>query len=164
MALFLLSPAALPSICSQFTDFTRQNTNMSAQTRAQMVLHYDSGSILYRDAEDEIVFYIESHGVTPNEPEEEQEEIVELAKHFLRQHLIKNGERNVAPLMKGNCLKAILKAVVDMHLEKDAEPTESLGNLYKILGVLVSTLERRTHALAALEEMQKRQQQESGDV
>lgn len=128
-----------------------------------MRLQHDSGSILYTDADDGVVFYIESHGATANDPVEEEDEVLELSKHFLRQHLIKNGEKSteVTKLLRGDSIGPLLEATADLHLRKDSGAEESLTALHKCLGVLVSTLQRRKHALVAVEEMQHRQRREA---
>lgn len=139
---------------------------MTTHTSAQMRLQHDSGSILYTDADDGIVFYIESHGSTANEPAEENDEVMELSKHFLRQHLVKNGERSeeVTKLLRHNSIGPLLKTTADLHLRRDHGVEDSLFTLHRCLGVLVSTLQRRKHALLAVEEMQQRQQREAAQA
>ena len=122
-----------------------------------MRLQHGSGSILYSDADDGVVFYVESHGKMGNEPAEEEEQVVELSKHFLRQHLIKNGRRSedLTSLLRGDDIRPLLKAEVDQQFA-DGRTEEGVVSLYKLLGTLVSILERRKEALLVVEEMQRK--------
>lgn len=156
---------------------------MTIQTRIQLKLQRDSGSIFYQDKDDNLAFHIEAmrsaspspsadettqseqdgRASTPDQ-EEESAATTALVKSFLRQHLLKNGERSrcLIPLMKRDGIEALLIATVVLHLRKDGQGEDQDGavrddgaairSLHKTLGSLVSMLQQRERVLKYLEE------------
>lgn len=157
---------------------------MTTQTRIQLKLQRDSGSIFYQDKDDNLAFHIEAMRSTPPSPsaadertqseqsgraatpdqEEESAATTDLVKSFLRQHLLKNGERSrcLIPMMKRDGMEALLIATVVLHLRKDGQGEGEGGgvrddgaairSLHKTLGSLVSMLQQRERVLKYLEE------------
>lgn len=157
--------------------------NMTTQTRIQLKLQRDSGSIFYQDKDDNLAFHIEALRSTSPSPsadektqpeqdqrastpdhEEESAATTDLVKSFLRQHLLKNGERSrcLIPLMKKDGMEALLIATVVLHLRKDGQGEGAEGgvrddgaairSLHKTLGSLVSVMQQRESVLKYLEE------------
>lgn len=157
--------------------------DMTTQTRIQLKLQRDSGSIFYQDKDDNLAFHIEAMRSTPPSPsadertqseqggraatpdhEEESAATTDLVKSFLRQHLLKNGERSrcLIPMMKRDGMEALLIATVVLHLRKDGQGEGEGGgvrddgaairSLHKTLGSLVSMLQQRERVLKYLEE------------
>lgn len=156
---------------------------MTTQTRIQLKLQRDSGSIFYQDKDDNLAFHIEAMRSTPPSPsadgktqseqggraatpehEEESAATTDLVKSFLRQHLLKNGERSrcLIPMMKRDGMEALLIATVVLHLRKDGQGEDQNGgvrddvaairSLHQTLGSLVSMLQQREKVLKYLEE------------
>ncbi|KAG6365678.1 hypothetical protein INS49_007289 [Diaporthe citri] len=156
---------------------------MTTQTRIQLKLQRDSGSIFYQDKDDNLAFHIEPLRSTSPSPssdektqseqdgrastpdhEEESAATNDLVKSFLRQHLLKNGERSrcLIPLMKKDGMEALLIATVVLHLRKDGQGEGDDGGvrddgaairaLHKTLGSLVSVMQQRESVLKYLEE------------
>lgn len=156
---------------------------MTIQTRIQLKLQRDSGSIFYQDKDDNLAFHIEAlRSASPSPPadktthceqdgrsstpehEEESAATTDLVKSFLRQHLLKNGERSrcLIPLMKRDGMEALLIATVVLHLRKDGQGEDkdsgvrddgaAIRSLHKTLGTLVSMLQQRERVLKYLEE------------
>lgn len=123
---------------------------MTKATRVQLKLQ-DSGSILYKDSEDDIIFYIEAGDGSDGDGAEAA--TTEVIKSFLRQHLLKNGasSHDVTPLMKTNrTIGPLLKAVVGLHCEEQQQQgrgAATVSGIYKTLGVLVLLLQQREKAL-----------------
>lgn len=156
--------------------------SMTTQTRIQLKLQRDSGSIFYQDKDDNLAFHIEAMRSTPPSPSadersqseqggrastpdhEESAATTDLVKSFLRQHLLKNGERSrcLIPMMKRDGMEALLIATVVLHLRKDGQGEGEGGgvrddgaairSLHKTLGSLVSMLQQRERVLKYLEE------------
>lgn len=128
---------------------------MTKATRVQLKLR-DSGSLLYKDSEDDVIFHIETR---PESTVAEDEEAAtrEVIQSFLRQHLLKNGEcsHDVTPLMKTESLAPLLKAVVELQLRYSGgrDSAAAVSSMYKTLGVLVSLLQQREKALKMAAEM-----------
>lgn len=156
---------------------------MTTQTRIQLKLQRDSGSIFYQDKDDNLAFHIEAlrsrspspsadettqseqHGRAPTpDCEEESAATTDLVKSFLRQHLLKNGEKSrcLIPLMRRDGIEALLIATVVLHLRKDGQGQGDDGgvrddgaairSLHKTLGSLVSVMQQRESVLRYLEE------------
>ncbi|KAK7698541.1 hypothetical protein SLS64_012409 [Diaporthe eres] len=156
---------------------------MTTQTRIQLKLQRDSGSIFYQDTDDNLAFHIEALRSTSPSPsadektqpkqdqrastpdhEEESAATTDLVKSFLRQHLLKNGERSrcLIPLMRKDGVEALLIATVVLHLRKDSQGEGEDGgvrddgaairSLHKTLGSLVSVMQQRESVLKYLEE------------
>lgn len=171
---------------------------MTTQTRIQLRLQRDTGSIFYEDKDDKLAFHIEALRTTNPSPStanmkssshssqasttvnsdsenevettassthgKESEATTDLVKSFLRQHLLKNGERSrcLIPLMKRDDIEALLIATVVLHLRKDGQRESEEGSvrddgaairsLHKTLGSLVSVLQQREKVLSYLEE------------
>lgn len=171
---------------------------MTTQTRIQLKLQHDSGSIFYQDKDDNLAFHIEAlrpttpssyaHNMSSSSAQTSQASTVatsdseheaettassahecesqattDLVKSFLRQHLLKNGERSrcLIPLMRKDGIEALLIATVALHLRKDGQGDSEHGvrddaaairSLHKTLGSLVSVLQQREKVLNYLEE------------
>lgn len=140
---------------------------MTTSTRVRMKLQKDSGSILYEDSEDGVIFHIEAMRDVAPAPRaredasagatglEQAGATTDLVKSFLRQHLLKNGEssHSVMPLMREGSAGPLLDAVTALHLRVSAGGAEGCGgtgaaisDIYKTLGVLVSMLQQREKA------------------
>lgn len=124
---------------------------MTKATRVQLKLQ-DSGSILYKDSEDDIIFHIEA-----GDGDGEEAATTEVIKSFLRQHLLKNGasSHDVTPLMNTNrTIGPLLQAVVGLHCEQqEGGGAAAVSGIYKTLGVLVSLLQQREKALKVAAEV-----------
>lgn len=119
---------------------------MTKPTRVQLKLR-DSGSILYKDFEDDVIFHIEAGA------EGDEESTRQVIKSFLRQHLLKNGElHGITPLMKMDSIGPLLHAVVRLQV-RDQGSAAAVSAMYKTLGVLVSLLQQREKALKVAAEM-----------
>lgn len=171
---------------------------MTTQTRIQLKLQRDTGSIFYQDKDDDLAFHIEALRPTspspssdkrtpsdqtsqastantsnskhqmgkpaPADNEEESAATTDLVKSFLRQHLLKNGERSrcLIPLMKKDGMEALLIATVVLHLRRDGhgdseddevrDDAAAVMSLHKTLGSLVSVLQQRERVLKYLQE------------
>lgn len=172
---------------------------MTTQTRIQLKLQRDTGSIFYQDKDDNLAFHIEAlrpttpsssaHNMSTSSAQTSQASTVatsdseheaetaassdhecdldattDLIKSFLRQHLLKNGERSrcLIPLMRKDGIEALLIATVALHLRKDGQGESENGgvrddaaairSLHKTLGSLVSVLQQREKVLNYLEE------------
>lgn len=141
---------------------------MTTSTRVQIRLQEDSGSILYTDSEDGVIFHIEPIADSPTSSGEDGAATTELLKSFLRQHLIRNGEpsNKIQPLMRAESVSPLVNAVTELHLRKDAGAsvsvfgTDGSGDvgkavklIYKIFGTMVSMLQQREKALVAVGEL-----------
>lgn len=127
-------------------------TNMTKATRVQLKLR-DSGSILYKDSADDIIFHIEAGDANADGKEAATTEVI---KSFLRQHLLKNGEscHDVTPLMRTDSIGPLLKAVVGLHSRDQASYSAAMVcGIYKMLGGLVSLLQQREKVLTVAAEM-----------
>lgn len=140
---------------------------MTSLTRVQIKLQ-DSGSIIYKDLEDDVIFHIEpmrdSDSKDPTGGYEDETATADLIKSFLRQHLLKNGESSydITPLMRQENIEPLLNALIRLHLRKDGQ-TDNCGGcdgggaavvgIYKALGVLVSLLQQRNNALKVVTQL-----------
>lgn len=149
---------------------------MTTSTRVQIRLQEDSGSILYTDSEDGVIFHIEplAESITPSAEAgsasgKDDAATTELVKSFLRQHLLKNGEASntIQRLMRAESVSLLVNAATELHLRKDGAGAGDLtagahgvGNvrtaiisIYKTFGTLVSMLQQREKALVAAGEL-----------
>lgn len=132
---------------------------MTKLTRVQLKLR-DSGSILYKDSEDDVIFHIEAG------TDQDEESTKQLIKSFLRQHLLKNGEpcHDITPLMKTESIGPLLIAVVRLQIRDYAsESTTAVSAMYKTLGGLVSLLQQREKALKVAAEMMAKSDAKNDD-
>lgn len=143
---------------------------MTTLTRVQIKLQQDSGSILYQDCEDGVIFHIEAmrdrlclatadedadHQVL--ESREVEAAKTELLRSFLRLHLLKNGEasHSITPLMREESLDPLLDAMTALHLRKDAgrgaggcgDVGAAMNATYRTFGTMVSMLQQREKIL-----------------
>lgn len=143
---------------------------MTTLTRVQINLQQDSGSLLYTDAEDGVIFHIEPMGnsdmadMTPSsELHEDAAATMDLVKSFLRQHLLKNGESSntIQPMMRVASIDRLLNAVTELHLRKDADHQANgcddieaaMQAIYKTLGTTISMLQQRKKALSVVSQL-----------
>ena len=135
---------------------------MALQTRVRMILQYDSGSLLYCDGDDNIVFHIESSAGTPVLEQDKENDTEGLCKSYLRQHLIKNDRpsSDLVRLFRAEGIAPLLQETVKLHVEKSCSVEEVVNSIYKTLGVLVSTLQQRTKASIVLAQMQPKSEQD----
>jgi hypothetical protein len=113
-------------------------------------------------------------GLSEEELAEELEATNDLVRSFLRQHLLKNGERSrgMIPLMRKDGVEALLIATVVLHLRRDGRREIGAGgdageasgqgyvvrddgaavrSLHQTLGSLVAVLQQREKVLSYLE-------------
>lgn len=103
---------------------------MTKATRVQLKLQ-DSGSILYKDSEDDIIFHIEAGDGSYGDGAEAATTDV---MSFLRQHLLKNGasRHDVTSLMRTNrtigpCSRPLWGCTVRSNNNKEEGPRRCLG-------------------------------------
>lgn len=120
-------------------------------TKTQMVLNKETQSIKFRDPATGTDFFIDGSGVHDASTNEETK--VDLCQHYLLYQLDQSGYdcRSLSKLLGENNLASILSVVVEAELNKTPGNVEAdLRSVYHLIGRLVSTLEQRDKARAAL--------------
>lgn len=161
---------------------------MTTSTRVRISLQQDSGSIIYQDSEDGVIFHIEAmqapsvpesqEGYTGTESSEQLESTAttDLLKSFWRQHLLKNGQNShsVTPLMRQKTIAPLVNAAMELELQSQMDTAASEGEhdhvaaamsaMYKTIGLTVSMLQQRSKALNMARGLRGDDAQEGGDT
>lgn len=146
---------------------------MTTQTRIQLKLQRDTGSIFYQDKDDNLAFHIEALRSTPAspssdetsktqsdqdsrattpDPEEESAATTAVVRSFLRQHLLKNGgeSRCLIPLMRKDGIEALLIATIVLHLRKDGQGGDEGGEGVRDDGAAIRSLHKTLGSLVSV--------------
>jgi len=156
---------------------------MVQDTKLALSLHFDTETILFKDASTGDSIFIDGSGIpSPGEaPPDHETTKLDLCQHFLLHHLDRNGIdcRPLSKLLGGNNLKTLLPLVVDLHMgqgnavrenrdgeggDKKEDVEAGIRGVHRLLGQMISMMEQRELARDKLIEARQEDEREGNEV